>query len=284
VLLSAVPLYLAIPRRERRRKGGAGHPPAFEARRIYFSDGGITSNCPVHLFDAPLPAYPTFGVNLYRLPAGTPPRVSRSDTADPELDDVSTPDAGKWKTPLPFILRILRTSRDWRDGLQRRLPGYRERIVHVGLSPESGGLNLAMTPRTIRRLGRVGAVAARRLERDFSTPRRVGEPNAWERHRWTRARSTLTALHRYLKAFESVLLPGPDMRELQGDDPDTRRLLQVEQPARDPWSGRVARQQGAGLADGAAALLRAVDSARPSTAMDELAPEPRPDLRISPPW
>src|SRR5262249_49245321 len=34
------------------------------AGRCWFSDGGITSNFPVHLFDAPIPRWPTFVINL----------------------------------------------------------------------------------------------------------------------------------------------------------------------------------------------------------------------------
>src|SRR5207247_10138276 len=29
-----------------------------------FSDGGITSNFPIHFFDGPIPRWPTFGLNL----------------------------------------------------------------------------------------------------------------------------------------------------------------------------------------------------------------------------
>ena len=33
-------------------------------KRVWFSDGGISSNLPLHFFDAPLPGRPTFAVNL----------------------------------------------------------------------------------------------------------------------------------------------------------------------------------------------------------------------------
>ena len=58
VLLSAIPLY-AVDRTLDRNKEEPTH-----ATRIYFSDGGICSNFPVHFFDSPLPLRPTFGVNL----------------------------------------------------------------------------------------------------------------------------------------------------------------------------------------------------------------------------
>ncbi|KAG1385865.1 hypothetical protein G6F59_017159 [Rhizopus arrhizus] len=39
--------------------------PVITAFRIcWFSDGGISSNFPIHLFDAALPRWPTFAINL----------------------------------------------------------------------------------------------------------------------------------------------------------------------------------------------------------------------------
>lgn len=35
-----------------------------ELKKCWFSDGGISSNFPIHLFDAPLPLWPTFGIKL----------------------------------------------------------------------------------------------------------------------------------------------------------------------------------------------------------------------------
>jgi hypothetical protein len=35
-----------------------------EPRLCWFSDGGISSNFPLHMFDAPLPRWPTFAINL----------------------------------------------------------------------------------------------------------------------------------------------------------------------------------------------------------------------------
>jgi predicted acylesterase/phospholipase RssA len=44
-------------------KAGEG----FKPERTWFLDGGICSNFPIDLFDAPLPGRPTFGVNLQPL-------------------------------------------------------------------------------------------------------------------------------------------------------------------------------------------------------------------------
>lgn len=69
ILLSAVPLYAAnVTRRNEQGK--------FELERCWFSDGGLTSNFPIHFFDAPLPSRPTFGINL------VPENVAIGDTAE----------------------------------------------------------------------------------------------------------------------------------------------------------------------------------------------------------
>ncbi len=275
LLLSALPMYIAVPRHDMLRAGDAATRLSFEARKVYFSDGGITSNCPVHLFDAPLPRHPTFGVNLYRQPRGGRLRVSRSDTRDPELDAAATADAAKWTTPLPLLVNILLTTLGWRDNLERRMPGCRERIVHIGVPVDAGGLNLAMTPRTIGRLGTLGKLAARKLRADFSAPRRSGEANAWERHRWTRARTSLSALRAHLAAF---------VERLSSGEPDYDRLLRTATPGRHPFEDEAARQQALNLTNGARALIDTVQSTLPADALDGNSPQPQPKLHMSPPW
>ena len=74
ILLSAVPLYaIDWGRTENQQKkkqleaaAKEGSPTAESvvATRVWFSDGGIGSNMPLHMFDALLPGHPTFAVNL----------------------------------------------------------------------------------------------------------------------------------------------------------------------------------------------------------------------------
>jgi predicted acylesterase/phospholipase RssA len=77
VLLSALPLM--TPDFAKRRKG-EGHIPL---RRIWFSDGGLTSNFPIHFFDSPIPSRPTFCLNLVDFDAEAP----NVETADDELEE-----------------------------------------------------------------------------------------------------------------------------------------------------------------------------------------------------
>ncbi len=62
ILISAVPLWgFDFSYAARTVAGERGEP---RLTRCWFSDGGITSNFPIHFFDAPIPRWPTFAFNL----------------------------------------------------------------------------------------------------------------------------------------------------------------------------------------------------------------------------
>src|SRR5690606_9191070 len=139
-LLWAVPLY-AVDYTE--SPDGDGRRPF---RRVWFSDGGLCSNFPIHFFDSPWPTRPTFGINLVAA------RASVADSDRPE-DRVDLPEqAGDgiaksfraFGTVGGFVGAMIDTMKDWRDTVQTSMPGYRERVVEVALSAKEGGLNLDM--------------------------------------------------------------------------------------------------------------------------------------------
>lgn len=70
LLFSAVPLWAIdyeVPRPDMKKWGGSAPANVQRVlRRCIFSDGGVSSNFPVHLFDAALPRWPTFGFWLDR--------------------------------------------------------------------------------------------------------------------------------------------------------------------------------------------------------------------------
>src|SRR4029077_18943429 len=78
ILLSAVPLYAA--NFEREPKEGK-----YPLEACWFSDGGLTSNFPIHFFDAPLPLRPTFGIDLVPDTA----EATEIDDEDDRLERVS---------------------------------------------------------------------------------------------------------------------------------------------------------------------------------------------------
>lgn len=63
ILLSAVPLY-AIDWSLKNSNTSKKEKQPIVAKRVWFSDGGLSSNMPLHMFDALLPEHPTFAVNL----------------------------------------------------------------------------------------------------------------------------------------------------------------------------------------------------------------------------
>jgi predicted acylesterase/phospholipase RssA len=156
----------------------AAVPLCRDGRVHWFSDGGITSNFPIHFFDALLPRWPTFGLTLQPYPDG--------DTAEvwlPEQDASTTGTRYAPLTSMPrFLLSILDTFLDWRDTTQSALPGYRGRIAHVRQADDEGGSNLFMPPATIRRLALRGRRAGDLLRERFEQRQNT------DRYRWIRLR------------------------------------------------------------------------------------------------
>lgn len=66
VLLSAVPLLTPDFAKPRDADG------RIPLRHVWFSDGGLTSNFPIHFFDSPIPSRPTFCFNLVPFDAEAP--------------------------------------------------------------------------------------------------------------------------------------------------------------------------------------------------------------------
>ena len=207
VLLSAVPLYAidwSLKANAQCRKAveaattpqqRAAHP--LQAKRIWFSDGGIASNMPLHLFDALLPGHPTFAVNLKaehpdypihdEVPANEGGRVYLpADNRGNSQRFWAAPDDGHPLAGMAgFLAAIVRTMQNWRDELQFPYPGFRDRLVQISQRPDEGGLNLDMPPSNIEALSRAGAMAAERLIDRFH-PDGVEHGAGWHNHQVVR--------------------------------------------------------------------------------------------------
>jgi len=174
--------------------------------RCWFSDGGISSNFPVHLFDAPVPGSPTFALNLRGFHAAYAKSGCESKNVYLPLGTSSgqQPWFSLFGTEAPlesFVGRILSVSRSWRDNSRIYLPAYRRRIAHVSLGEDEGGLNIKMPPDTLRRLAERGWWAGNALAQTYAAT--GGAPSqAWVDQRWARFLTTAEALQNYLQAFE----------------------------------------------------------------------------------
>ncbi|SFV14692.1 patatin-like phospholipase family protein [Pseudoduganella namucuonensis] len=186
VLLQAVPLY-----RLRHTEGDGVRGGRTGVTKIWLSDGGLTSNFPIHFFDSLLPTRPTFGITLQATLAERAPPEARvflpaSNNAGwtPAYTDVG--DAQGLPSPFAFAGALLRTIRTWRHEALKRAPGFRDRIVQIRHTRQEGGLNLNMPPEAIQAMSESGAAAARAvIARFLDTP---GEANGWRNHRWLRMR------------------------------------------------------------------------------------------------
>jgi predicted acylesterase/phospholipase RssA len=170
-------------------------------RPCWFSDGGISSNFPIHLFDAPLPTWPTFAIDLVYpnqnadTTAGQPP-VSLPRNNNEGWQPAYWPLAQRMalRELSGFVFGIIATMQNWRDLLLSRSPGQRERIVHVALDKDEGGMNLDMPQEVLDRVSAKGA-AAGELFASFS----------FDNHYWIRWRNLASALQRYtIRVGDSV--------------------------------------------------------------------------------
>lgn len=233
-------------------------------RRCLFSDGGLTSNFPIHFFDRFLPAAPTFAVALdsYRPEQHGKERVhlpkkARENISHPVRDIASFG---------AFLGSLMDSAKGWQDNLQSTLPGYRERIVHVALDDsKEGGLNLTMSEETIRELVKYGRAAGQKFgEFDF------------DEHRWRRF---LVAANRLEESLDQMLEVYDDDG---GDDPTEpfgaflRRYAAEPKDYRqdEPW-----RQMALQRFDELMKLARAWRTS--PTFRDGRIPRPDSDLRIT---
>src|SRR5690606_37015920 len=109
-------------------------------RRCWFSDGGICSNFPIHMFDASLPPWPTFGLSLHQRHS-THERAWLPDThLEGRADDWRDfdEDLDSWTLFGRFVWGIVGTMQNWKDSTSARMPGFRDRIVHIGLDADEG--------------------------------------------------------------------------------------------------------------------------------------------------
>ncbi len=164
----------------------------------WFSDGGISSNFPIHLFDNPFPTRPTFGISLTDFNAC---RHEEDSGGQPGRNRVYLPQpaAGGFQRGIKpfdgiggFLYAIFESAQNWQDAVQSTLPGYRERIVRLALKENEGGLNITMPEATVRGLTEIGDYAGRAICNDFDL----------DEHRWRRVLSAYAAME---QAFENLV-------------------------------------------------------------------------------
>jgi predicted acylesterase/phospholipase RssA len=210
-LIAAVPLHAEdwLFRKTADETPGASTDEPARPRRCWFSDGGITSNFPIHVFDGPLPRRPTFCINLREATAAEardPGRLvymAQRNHSDMRPRFLSKDD----HTLAGFLSAIVTTARNAHENEMMLTPGHRDRIAHVLTTDGEGGLNLGMDATVIEGLSARGAEAARRIIDRFhpggSEPDR--SEMGWHNQRWIRLRTLLAAQERMLADIAAAL-------------------------------------------------------------------------------
>ncbi|HYJ46163.1 MAG TPA: hypothetical protein VEV81_06070, partial [Pyrinomonadaceae bacterium] len=241
VLISAVPLYTvdrSLPVRE-------GDEPKLE--RCLFSDGGISSNFPIHFFDKALPRWPTFGINLATFNPAYPrdPEDQSKNSYLPNnnvgglldaWDRFDESESGMARLG-GFFGALVNTMYNWADNTQMRIPGYRDRVISVFQTPEEGGLNLNMKPESIKALSERGKFAGVKLRERFLGKDESGLD--WGNHRWLRYRSIMARIEEMLEELSYVY-----QNPLPGEQPYSEMIVRAPDQAPKSYKWRQNGQQG----------------------------------------
>lgn len=254
------------------------------AEPCFFVDGGITDNFPLNVFDRPLPRWPTFGINLRDIDARHTQKVYIPCNNSGGLDEWWTRFDLKQGLGglLSYFGLLFDTSRNWRDNLQLSVPGYRDRVVHIGLNPaKEGGMNLDMPADIIsvltERGGDAGGAVLSRYSPTADYPREPGCVVDLDNQKWIRFRSFMQLLEDVLLSM-SEAVPFPEGSELNYDELLERaEHLSYRMPSADQ------REYARDLLTQLMVLVPEIKKMRAQgRSFDTNAPRPEPDLRVTP--
>jgi hypothetical protein len=290
ILMSAVPLYAVD------RSMLACQEETYE--RSWFSDGGITSNFPISFFDSLLPSRPTFGITLRPFHPCHP--INDDERRNVWMPRTNGSGIVEWWSRWPqgrgllsvgqFLRAIADAMQNWVDNSQTRVPGYRDRIVHISHTDDEGGLNLDMPETVLERLTERGRCAGERLVGFYTNPPGVPLPEAdpegsnptspkrvvsWENHRWIRLRTSMALVS--------------DAVQSMGERYDAAYAADLAAPiARAPSypfnnldQQALARQLMTSLTQ-VSAHIRDAERGNPNVPLGKGAPSPAPALKVVP--
>lgn len=170
-------------------------------QRCQFSDGGISSNFPMHLFDGLIPLWPTFGIQLEPKLRSRPDMVYLPKSYDEGYGE-------RWDRfdGIPssssrfggFLAALVNTMQNWNDTALSRMPGVRDRVVRVRLEDGEGGMNLNMPKKKIKDVSDRGQEAAKCLIDRFVSEASTISTKGWDEQRWVRLRVLLRMFEKQL--------------------------------------------------------------------------------------
>lgn len=179
-------------------------------RRCMFSDGGISSNFPLHLFDGLIPLWPTFGIDLEAKLAGHANMVFLPRSYLQGVADRWTRFDQKPSSPSRmggYLASIANTMQNWNDNTLARTTGVRDRVVRVRLADGEGGMNLNMPATLVKEVAKRGTEAALELIERFAGTPHSGDWDGWSFQRWVRLDVLLNALGQKTGGMQRALGP-----------------------------------------------------------------------------
>jgi len=235
---------------------------------------------PICMFDAPLPRWPTFGIDLQGIREDRPESVVWMPSRNAEGFGEQfhrIPDQNSIGAIFKYAAAMIDAARNWTENRQMTVPGYRDRIVHIRLDDgKEGGISLDMDPAVLSEVSHRGLKAADLLLSHFLRPTE-SVTLTWDNHRWIRFRSALARLEELLQQFQ-LGLSEPEPGEL------SYMQLLDRGPDEPPHSYHVTQHQHEFIQQWMTQLLAAAhasaapESSRPSHRQ----PRPTPLLRVSP--
>ena len=240
---------------------------------------------PVNFFDRALPKWPTFGINLRSFHPDHP-RNRHLESQNSWMPRKNNEGIVEWWTRfendsgngdlLGFLGAIKDTMQNWRDNAQFKVPGFRDRVVHVSLDSNEAGLNLNMPPDLIDTLSSRGRYAGQKLVQHFTaSPEEV--ELSWDNHRWVRFRSTMALLEEMLGGmYASFQYTQPGDRSYA----DLIRRNLDEVPLSYRWREETQREYA--LQTWKKLLELIGEWQEQDYSFADRAPNPKPDLRITP--
>ena len=273
------------------------------------------SGLPLHFFDAPLPSRPTsFALNLV---PDTVEAVEVEEIAGKltcasflGMSNPHTEQAEGWdKVWMPtknttlvdrfnactgvvgFLAAVLDTALNWADTELMAMPGYRDRVVHVKLAADEGGINLNMPSQVIMRISNRGKCAAELLAARFGSetgkdPQTCKDIElTWDNHRWVRYRSVMAALEVFARSLRVKWMdpskPRRSYRELlTRSERDQPHSYALERPGQYTFAVSATDQLVNLVADWTANDQTFDGGLSASTGA---APRPKPIMRVMPP-
>lgn len=258
-------------------------------RRCWFSDGGISSNFPMHLFDGLVPAWPTFGINLEPVIEGRDDMVflpkSYTQGYGEKWDNFDT-EAKSASRLGGFLAAILGTMQNWNDNSLSRMPGVRDRIARVRLAKNEGGLNLNMSASEILAVAQRGEQAALELIARFAPDPSNGAAAAgWDEQRFVRLHSLLKMIE--TRALDVATAVDPSCGySTTFDTLITRATISgaaAGSPSPPGYETLLTQEQEQAIRDALARLEQLVAGINIQTSELGFKPIPKPELRVRPP-